>query len=101
MLEKRTVSQCTSSDYCKGWNDAVDEMPMWIDVNERLPDKEGDYLVYIVSCFSEPRMETMYLAKYANGFNWAAHVIGYWVAENTITHWMPLPEPPKEGVNNG
>lgn len=24
MLEKRTVSQCISSDYCRGWNDAVD-----------------------------------------------------------------------------
>lgn len=25
MIEKRTVSQCISSDYCKGWNDAVDK----------------------------------------------------------------------------
>lgn len=22
---KKTVSQCTSSDYCKGWNDAIDD----------------------------------------------------------------------------
>lgn len=26
MIERRTVSQCISSDYCKGWNDAVDEL---------------------------------------------------------------------------
>ena len=24
MLEKLVVSQCISSDYCKGWNDAVE-----------------------------------------------------------------------------
>ena len=28
MLERKTVSQCISSDYCKGWNDAVDAMPV-------------------------------------------------------------------------
>lgn len=22
---------------------------------------------------------------------------GWWVSENSVTHWMPLPEPPKEG----
>lgn len=26
MIERKTVSQCISSDYCKGWNDAVYEM---------------------------------------------------------------------------
>lgn len=25
MIERKTVSQCVSSDYCKGWNDAVVE----------------------------------------------------------------------------
>lgn len=24
MIEKKTVSQCISSDYCKGWNDATE-----------------------------------------------------------------------------
>lgn len=26
MLERKYVSQCVSSDYCKGWNDAVDSI---------------------------------------------------------------------------
>lgn len=26
MLEKKTVSQCISPDYCRGWNDAVEEL---------------------------------------------------------------------------
>ena len=40
MLEKRTVSQCISSDYCKGWNDAIDEMPIEF-YFERLKGGEG------------------------------------------------------------
>lgn len=26
MIEKLTVSQCISSDCCKGWNDTIDEI---------------------------------------------------------------------------
>lgn len=26
MVERKTVSQCISSDYCKGWNDAVNSV---------------------------------------------------------------------------
>ena len=37
MLEYKTVSMCGSSDYCRGWNDAVKEMPKWISVKERMP----------------------------------------------------------------
>lgn len=35
MLDKKVVSQCISSDYCRGWNDAVDAMPRWISLEER------------------------------------------------------------------
>lgn len=26
MIKKKTVSQCITSDYCNGWNDAVDSI---------------------------------------------------------------------------
>lgn len=26
MIERKVMSQCISSDYCKGWNDAVNEV---------------------------------------------------------------------------
>lgn len=26
MIKHKVMSQCISSDYCKGWNDAVDEI---------------------------------------------------------------------------
>ena len=40
MLEYKTVSMCVNSDYCRGWNDAVKEMPKWISVNEILPEPD-------------------------------------------------------------
>lgn len=39
MLEKKTVSQCISSDYCKGWNDAIEEIPD--DLLERIHQLEA------------------------------------------------------------
>lgn len=64
MIERKTVSQCVSEDYCKGWNDAVDAMgnneyryetgfikgfeaaqPKWISVEERLPKPETQVLI--------------------------------------------------------
>lgn len=54
----------------------------WISVDERLPDADGDYLVW-------------------NNYHKA--IVGhYWLKGRyfiskavTVTHWMPLPEPPE------
>lgn len=92
MLEKRTVSQCTSSEYCRGWNDAVDEMPKWIDVKERLPERDDYYLCAVRDDFVYPFVVIKY---FCNG----EFDITDWYKENCgrkVTHWMPLPEPPKE-----
>lgn len=59
------------------------QVPRWIPVEERLP--EQDTLV-IVGGYGEV----------ATGFYHEKH--GLWIthAEIDFTHWMPLPEPPKE-----
>ena len=66
----------------------LDKFPRWIPVSERLPEKEGSVLI-----FSE-------LGGIAEGHY--SHMYGVWVQYRwnvkgiKVSHWMPLPEPPKE-----
>lgn len=56
----------------------------WIPVTERLPEKNGSYLVYVYGDVTE--------MEYWHG-KWHRLRDDYTKA---VTHWMPLPEPPKE-----
>jgi hypothetical protein len=57
----------------------------WIDVNERLPEKHGWYLVFD-EYFDEIEV-SYYDLEFSTG-----NIEGY----TKVTHWMPLPEPPKK-----
>lgn len=87
MIGRKTVSQCVSEDYCKGWNDAVDKMPKWISVNERLPENQFIVLAYVHHSYELVRWN-----EYEEIWE---HEFG-WFNKDEVTHWMPLPEPPKE-----
>lgn len=69
-------------------------MNNWISVKDRLPNKEGDYLVCITDYLGKTRIEVEMLVEWANCFNWLGYMSTHWKDCNTITHWMPLPEPP-------
>lgn len=90
MLEKKVVSQCISSDYCRGWNDAVDAMPRWISVEERLPEPKEDVALYI-RCGDVSFIRTGW--RMGNGQFICPNdsLSGY-----EVTHWMLMPEPPEE-----
>ncbi|SXG44765.1 Eaa1 [Klebsiella pneumoniae] len=55
----------------------------WIQVSERMPENDGAYLCW----------DNRYVTTYA--FIFGAWQANQFVAKN-ITHWMPLPNPPKE-----
>ena len=79
------------------WNEKWEkEAERWIPVTERLPEEWVEVLV-----FARCRPDT-------EGFVQTAVYIGnpgYWrvtwnqcmLEYNIVTHWMPLPEPPKDG----
>lgn len=71
------------------------EQRRWIPVTERLPE---EFISVIVSIPSEHPLPTVKEAYMANGC-WVTKMAIF--SSNDITHWMPLPEPPKEGANNG
>lgn len=56
----------------------------WVSVKDRLPEKYEEVLVYS--------------AKYGVQVDWIADNTDYlwWNYGELVTHWMPLPEPPKE-----
>ena len=66
----------------------------WISVKDRLPDEDDHYLCWFGS---------FPLGAFARVCTWSRNKDAFWCyADNSkwhnITHWMPLPEPPK-GVN--
>ena len=88
-------------------------MAEWISVKERLPESDGDYLCYCpvlnIGGKDIPRYEVygftikaeeIYDLKMTGhkgaAWYWYDSEYGY-CATKSVTHWMPLPEPPKGG----
>ena len=88
-------------DWATGWEEAVNYLiahgvtvQEWIPVTERLPE-EGEYVLCVLKGFSyggkiqvckfvpaDKFKEKPYFEHFRNGFP-------------SVTHWMPLPNPPK------
>lgn len=73
-------------------------MNEWISVQDRLPAKD-DHTEYLIT-----DGEHCFVGSYRHKAKaWDSHILGWiqmqsggkWV-DVEITHWMPLPEPPKE-----
>ena len=80
--------QYDRGQYKKGYQDGMaDAKPKWIPVTERLPEEMKTVLAWTpMGEFSETAMWM--------GIRWEKT----WDFDTiyTVTHWMPLPEPPKE-----
>ena len=82
----------------------------WISVKDRLPKKNGKYLCYTPCLISGIGIFSFAKNLKKVGINdfmfrksgWYAYDSeqGYYEIFN-ITHWMPLPEPPKEDEHDG
>ena len=71
-------------------------MSEWISVDERLPAKHKEYLVYRTTPFGElVGMAYFKLKKKRAVWYQYDRDFGFYEIEG-VTHWMPLPEAPKE-----
>lgn len=71
----------------------------WISVEDRLPEDDGDVLA-IVSGYPTPNItleDVLVVAAFCEGEGWYIGEYRDW-DNPIITYWMPLPEPPKEGM---
>ena len=66
-------------------------MSQWVSVNDRLPDCKGEYLVAYHPCYWDNVKEETVVGydSYRGGARWARNKY------QRVTHWMPMPEPPK------
>ena len=74
----------------------LEEQRRWISVTERLPDHSENVLVRVTDSFGNVVLEDAYLlAQYIAGDGW---ILEMWpgIEGPNVTHWMPLPELPKE-----
>ena len=66
----------------------------WISVKDRLPERDQKVLVYDAG--DETEIHVYHLREDLDGLYWDDES-GWAVDFENVTHWMPLPEPPKEG----
>jgi hypothetical protein len=64
--------------------------PKWIPVTDRLPEKYTSAIVY-------RKDKYFYMLRYSPALGWHFYDSEWGdVTVDDVTHWMPLPEPPKE-----
>ena len=79
-------------------------MMEWISIEERLPDNSEPVLINVFE-FNQSSVQLGYLYK-GNWFasegdyieaegGWDGAVINSTLENENVTHWMPLPDPPK------
>lgn len=83
------TEQAYKNGYEKGYSDGKNSIDNWISVEERLPKHRQKVLV----CDDRQNMFTaMYVTFDNGGFDWCTSVRLVY----KVTHWMPLPNTPKE-----
>ena len=89
-------------DWTTGWEEAANYLiangvtvQEWISVKDRLPEDEGWYQVYTAP---DKGYKSINKARFCKGFEWdnfTPHWHGAGGTWGNVTHWMPLPQPPK------
>lgn len=89
MKNYEATERAFKNGYEKGYEDGK---PKWIPVSERLPEKFGEYIVTVQEETGERYSDYADYDPYQQ--RWRTGM--YLGVRDKVTHWMPLPEPPKE-----
>lgn len=67
------------------------ERTRWVPVDERLPEDPVQKVLIFVP---HPHGNIVDVGRYLGADGWVLE--GWYLTQSSVTHWMPLPEPPKE-----
>lgn len=74
--------------------DGIMSTPQWIPCDERLPEKDGDYLVSLVNCHVKIfGYTTKNKDKFSKGFYLLTSDLFALPPVDPVIAWMPLPKP--------
>lgn len=99
-LEKEIRQSERDFCYRKGYADGKRDAMKWISVNERLPEKWKPVLamVAITEIPINPIIDSMvYIGNIKGEDKWRV-CWNHDMIKSDVTHWMPLPDPPKKEV---
>jgi len=69
------------------------DLPQWVSVEERLPERDIEVLVILKGCSTGKIIQRTANIVNADDHNWESD--GYEIANCwDVTHWQPLPNPP-------
>lgn len=77
---------------CVEWTSAL-TTPKWISVKDRLPEEDKKVQILINYFLGGTEVREVAKAAFRNGL-WSGDKV--YITHPLVSHWMPLPEPPKE-----
>ena len=89
------------SPYIERMIDSCPTVGEWISVKDRLPEEDGRYITYRAGINYGITCETLFCVQPTNyriptkNYFYFRNSMGYQCVCTDVTHWMPLPEPPK------
>jgi hypothetical protein len=90
-------------DYAVAFEMAIEALEgqkgsQWVSVEERLPTEDGRYLVVLHTKQDEEERVKTTIMRFLDGAWKYPRYVPEWLNDEitqTVTHWMPLPEPSK------
>ena len=87
-----------ATDCKERFQELLDAYPKWIPVTERLPEDGVPVQVCYIGFLDGETASDLLACRYEGMWcYWDGPPCGYDKCKVEITHWMPLPQPPKEG----
>jgi hypothetical protein len=72
---------------------------MWISVNDKLP-KKGERVLVVCTNYQNQMQEHVSICEFWGDCHYVCGKVvrkPLWSGHKNVTHWMPLPELPREG----